>query len=143
MRTRTSGRMSQATVLGAQTGASPLRIERYREFEADLSDLFHENISYNLERNCNMKKIDVMIHTGFMYTMEGEGLGFQSNKSIAIDGSKIIDIGETEKIKEQYRAEKEIHAEDMLRSAQSIQKGRALPVRGKDGRRNLRRRSSI
>ena len=90
-----------------------------------------------------MKKIDVMIHTGFMYTMEGEGLGFQSNKSIAIDGSKIIDIGETEKIKEQYRAEKEIHAEDMLRSAQSIQKGRALPVRGKDGRRNLRRRSSI
>lgn len=61
-----------------------------------------------------MKKIDVMIHTGFMYTMEGEGLGFRCDKSIVIDGSKIIDIGETEKIKEQYQAEKEIHAEDML-----------------------------
>ncbi len=61
-----------------------------------------------------MKKIDLIIHTGMMYTMQGDGLGFCQGKSIAIDGSKIIDIDETENIQSRYQAEKEIHAKDML-----------------------------
>ena len=45
MSTRTRRKCQlKLTVLGSQSGASPSRIEGFREFEADLSALFYHNI---------------------------------------------------------------------------------------------------
>lgn len=61
-----------------------------------------------------MKKADLIIHTNYMYTMQGDGLGFLQGKSIVIDGSKIIEIDDRKIIEERYQAEKEIDAGDKL-----------------------------
>ncbi len=61
-----------------------------------------------------MKKADLIIHTNYMYTMQGDGLGFLQGKSIVTDGSKIIEIDDRKIIEKQYQAEKEIDAGDKL-----------------------------
>lgn len=61
-----------------------------------------------------MKKIDMIINARYMYTMEGEGVGFELNNSIAIDGGRIIDIADNSQINKQYFAEKNIDARDKL-----------------------------
>ena len=61
-----------------------------------------------------MKKADLIIHTNYMYTMQGDGLGFLQGKSIVTDGSKIIEIDDRKILEERYQAEKEIDAGDKL-----------------------------
>lgn len=63
-----------------------------------------------------MKKVDLIIHTGHMYTMDGEGesVGYQFGKSVAIDGSTILAVEDRAVIEEEYCAEKVIDASHKL-----------------------------
>lgn len=63
-----------------------------------------------------MKKVDLIIHTGHMYTMDGEeeSVGYQFGKSIAIDGSTIVAVEDKKVIEEEYCAEKVIDASGKL-----------------------------
>lgn len=51
-----------------------------------------------------MKKIDLIVHSPHVYTMEGEGVGYKKNTSIAVDGGKIVAVGNTKDIKSEYKA---------------------------------------
>ncbi len=61
-----------------------------------------------------MQKADLRIRTRHMYTMEGDGGGYQYGKSLVIDRGRIIDIGDEKDIKAKYTAEKEIDASDKI-----------------------------
>lgn len=61
-----------------------------------------------------MKKVDMIIHTGHMYTMEGEGCGYEYGKGIVVDGSKILDVLDYDTVCEIYTAEKWIDAQDKI-----------------------------
>lgn len=61
-----------------------------------------------------MKTVDLMIQTGHMYTMAGEGSGYEYGKTLVIDRGKILDIKEREEAEALYQAEKFIDASDML-----------------------------
>lgn len=51
-----------------------------------------------------MKKIDMIVHTHHMYTMQGDGVGYEKDKSIAVDGGKIIEIAAREEIEKTMTA---------------------------------------
>lgn len=53
-----------------------------------------------------MKKIDTLITSKHIYTMEGDGVGYISDGAIAIDSSKIVAIGERASIEKEYSADK-------------------------------------
>lgn len=61
-----------------------------------------------------MKKIDMIVKTGHMYTMAGEKSGYMYGKSLAIDGGRILAIEDSDVIAQEYCAEKEIDASRML-----------------------------
>ena len=61
-----------------------------------------------------MVKVDTMIHTKHMYTMQGDGVGYLWNHSIAIDGGKIKAVAPKTEISGAYTAEKVIDATDKL-----------------------------
>lgn len=61
-----------------------------------------------------MKKVDMIIKTGHMYTMAGEGSGYTYGKALAIDRGKIVAMADREAITAEYTAEKEIDASGML-----------------------------
>lgn len=61
-----------------------------------------------------MQKADIIIKTKHMYTMEGEGCGYEYGKWIVIDRSKIVAVAAEEEIRERYTAEKVIDAADKL-----------------------------
>jgi len=52
-----------------------------------------------------MKKIDMIVKAPHIYTMEGEGVGYKSNISMAIDSGKIIAIDDHKLIDAEYIAE--------------------------------------
>ncbi len=52
-----------------------------------------------------MKNIDMIVKCPHFYTMEGEGVGYKTGVSMAIDSGKIIMIDETETIINSYKAE--------------------------------------
>jgi len=57
-----------------------------------------------------MKKISLLVHTKYMYTLQGEGVGFKENHSIAIDDGKVIEVTPTTVIEGKYDASKIINA---------------------------------
>lgn len=61
-----------------------------------------------------MKEIDLIIDTRHMYTLQGEGVGYLEDNSVAIDRGKIIEIGNIDKINKEYTANKKIDAKDKL-----------------------------
>ncbi len=61
-----------------------------------------------------MKKIDTIVQTKHMYTMQGEGVGYCYNYDIAIENGKIVAIAPKEEVAKEYTAEKVIDATDHL-----------------------------
>ena len=61
-----------------------------------------------------MKKVDMIIKTKHLYTMKGEGVGYQYGKSIVIDRSIILAIGNNDIIEQEYTAEKYIDATEQM-----------------------------
>lgn len=61
-----------------------------------------------------MKKVDMIIRTGHMYTMSGDGCGYEYGKGVVVDGSKIIDVIDFEAAAGKYIAEKYIDARDKI-----------------------------
>ena len=66
----------------------------------------------NTEKEACMKKVDMIIRTGHMYTMSGDGCGYEYGKGVVVDGSKIIDILDFDAVADKYTAEKFIDARD-------------------------------
>ena len=56
----------------------------------------------------------MIIHTGHMYTMSGDGCGYEYGKGVVVDGSKIIDILDFDAVEDKYTAEKYIDARDKI-----------------------------
>ena len=52
-----------------------------------------------------MKKVDLIVTAPHIYTMKGEGVGYEEKKALVVDGSKIIDIVDIDKLSDQYEAE--------------------------------------
>ena len=52
-----------------------------------------------------MKKVDMIVKAPFFYTMQGEGVGFQSGVAMVVDGSKIMDFVPLDKVDQEYEAE--------------------------------------
>lgn len=67
-----------------------------------------------IEMGLYMKKVDMIIQTGHMYTMEGDGCGYTFGKAVVIDGSRIIDILNKDEAACSYQAEKMIDATDKI-----------------------------
>lgn len=61
-----------------------------------------------------MKKIDMIINAKYMYTLQGEGVGYLENNSIAIDKGKIVAIAPIDEMKKEYTAENIIDAKHKL-----------------------------
>ena len=61
-----------------------------------------------------MQKIEMIINARHIYTLQGEGVGYLENNSLAIDKGKIVAIEPIDEIKKEYTAEKTIDAEDKL-----------------------------
>ena len=55
-----------------------------------------------------MKKVDLIVTAPHIYTMKGEGVGYEEKKAIVVDGSKIIDIVDIDKVADQYEAEEQL-----------------------------------
>lgn len=52
-----------------------------------------------------MKKVDMIVKAPFFYTMQGEGVGFQSGVAMIVDGSKIMDFVPLDRVDQEYEAE--------------------------------------
>lgn len=63
--------------------------------------------------NC-MNKVDLIVSAPHFYTMEGEGVGYKGNTSMAIDRGKIVAIGNTEDIKKEYCSDEKIDLENQV-----------------------------
>ena len=61
-----------------------------------------------------METVDLIIHAGHLYTMEGSGVGYRGNSSLVIENGKIIDVGTSAEISAKYQAQEVIHAEDKV-----------------------------
>ena len=55
-----------------------------------------------------MKKINTIVVAPHFYTMEGEGVGYRSAAAMAVDGGKILEVGDQAKILAEYTAEETI-----------------------------------
>ena len=61
-----------------------------------------------------MRKVDLIIKTKHLYTMKGECVGYQHDKSIVIDRGIITAIGNSDHIAQEYTADKYIDATDKM-----------------------------
>ncbi len=61
-----------------------------------------------------MKKIDLIVHTRHLYTLQGDGSGYRHDHSIAVDAGKILAVEPTAEIDGAYTAERVIDAWDKL-----------------------------
>ena len=61
-----------------------------------------------------MTKVDMIINTKHMYTLEGEGVGYAFNQAIVIDGGKIKAVAPKDEVVKTYTAEKVLDATDKL-----------------------------
>ncbi|MDO4313140.1 MAG: amidohydrolase family protein [Eubacteriales bacterium] len=52
-----------------------------------------------------MKKVDLIVTAPHIYTMQGEGVGYEAHRALVVDGSKIIDITDADTVNAQYEAE--------------------------------------
>lgn len=55
-----------------------------------------------------MKKIDTIVVAPHFYTMEGSGVGYHSDAAMAVDGGKILKVGNRPEILAEYTAEEMI-----------------------------------
>ena len=55
-----------------------------------------------------MKKVELIVTAPHIYTMKGEGVGYEEKKALVVDGSKIIDIVDIDKLSDQYEAEEQL-----------------------------------
>ncbi len=55
-----------------------------------------------------MKKVDLIIHAGHMYALDGDGLGYRQGYSLAIDSGRILAVAPRGEISEAYTAEEVI-----------------------------------
>ena len=61
-----------------------------------------------------MTQVELLIETGHLYTMAGDGVGYLNGQLIVVDGGKIIDIGPRADILAKYQAKRTIDAQDKL-----------------------------
>ena len=66
----------------------------------ELSDFFY--------RECKMTTVDLLISAPHFLTMEGDGVGYRENHSMAIDRGKIVAIGKDGAVTSEYEAERHI-----------------------------------
>ena len=59
-------------------------------------------------------KIDTLIIYADLFTMQGDGVGYIENGAVAIDRGKIIEVGDTEDLKQAFTAEEMIDATNMM-----------------------------
>ena len=52
-----------------------------------------------------MKKIDTIVVAPHFYTMEGAGVGYHSDAAMAVDGGKILKVGNRAEILAEYTAD--------------------------------------
>lgn len=52
-----------------------------------------------------MKNVDMIVNAPHFYTMEGEGVGYKTNVAMIVDGGKIVDFIENDKVSKEYSAE--------------------------------------
>lgn len=55
-----------------------------------------------------MKKIDLIVKAPHFYTMEGSGVGYRADASMAVDRGRIVAVDEQEQIEAEYQAEETI-----------------------------------
>ena len=55
-----------------------------------------------------MKKIDMIVETHHMFTMKGDGVGYEEGKAVAVDKGKIVAIGTKGEIAKAYEADEVI-----------------------------------
>ena len=55
-----------------------------------------------------MKKIDTIVVAPHFYTMEGAGVGYHGDAAMAVDGGKILEVGDWSRILAEYTAEETI-----------------------------------
>ena len=55
-----------------------------------------------------MKKIDTIVVAPHFYTMEGAGVGYHGDAAMAVDGGKILEVGDRSRILVEYTAEETI-----------------------------------
>lgn len=55
-----------------------------------------------------MKKIDTIVVAPHFYTMEGAGVGYYGDAAMAVDGGKILEVGDQSRILAEYTAEETI-----------------------------------
>ncbi|WP_324824179.1 amidohydrolase family protein [Sinanaerobacter sp. ZZT-01] len=51
-----------------------------------------------------MRKVDMIVKAPHFYTMEGDGVGYKLNAAMVVNGGKIVEIAEEEKILSNYEA---------------------------------------
>ncbi len=61
-----------------------------------------------------MNKVDMIINTKHMYTLEGDGVGYREDQAIVVDGGRIKAVAPKEEVAKEYTAEKVIDATDKL-----------------------------
>jgi len=52
-----------------------------------------------------MKKVDMIVKAPHFYMMEGDGVGYRAEIAMVVDGGKILDFVDLDKVEEIYRAE--------------------------------------
>ena len=50
--------------------------------------------------------VDVILHGGFVITMEGAGTGVIDKGAVAVSGQKIVAVGEEDEVLRQYTADR-------------------------------------
>lgn len=61
-----------------------------------------------------MKQIDMIVHARHMFTMEGEGVGYRRDHSVAIDRGKIEAVAPRKEIEREYLAQQVLDEPDQL-----------------------------
>lgn len=59
------------------------------------------------------RRVSLLVIHGHVLTMEGTGVGYLADGAVAVDGSRIEDVGSTDRLVEQYWAERVIDATNM------------------------------
>ena len=59
-------------------------------------------------------KIDTLIVNADLFTMEGKGVGYVDRGSVAIDKGKIVAVGKSEDLENEYEANEVIEAKNMM-----------------------------
>ena len=70
-----------------------------------------EVLRFNKQEGENMT-LDVIIHGGYVLTMEGPGSGMIPNGAVAIRGDSIVAVGPAPEILKQYSAHRYVDAHD-------------------------------